>query len=1109
MLVAIFAMASLAWTSCSKYDDDIAYLQDQIDSNTAAIEANAAAIASIESLISSGAVITNVTSTSSGIMIYMSDGTSYEITNGVDGQDGADGEDGEDGKDGADGADGADGETGATGSTGATGATGEKGEKGDAGSVITIGSDGYWYIDGEKTEFKAQDGEDGDDGADGEDGTNGDYYVPNPTTGYFDLYTYNTETGKYESTQTDIVYASGLTAIYDAESGVVTLVGLVDENGDTYSVTLGLSSIANLYFIPELIDAGVQAFAVSVMEDAVYTASTTYVLSATSQVNYRVNPTNYVVGDDVWSMVARSVETRATGDAAIFGVAYDANSETGVATLDVKALPGAYYTFESGLAENERIIATAQVIPEGSNGTISSDYAYVATDVYYPGINVEVDAVDDMILVNETIPDVDAAADIIVYFDRDDTGVFTKTIDLDDIVAAYASADYTVENGGIFKPFASYGFDKDEVYFTFENFEYLATAGDKDTDQSYFVTINDDNWLLPAQTTSMVNRTPVVKVQMKTVADDNTIAQGYIKFKVLDKEDEPIVQGNVLVDIYDNGVLISTLETAFNPTVNTVDDTMDRFEFDYADLFGESSTDLPGYMDILWKDMTDVLETLQVSNQEYVNIYGEGVNAPNSYVEVSSGTASVAYDFTHTPYATDVDMSTHVHAYAINYLMEWGDDESYFTITPEDPNFPVVTYRFNYTVNEVYYAPTILNNYKVSDAVNATGAAYEVDVVEVDGQIITRAANGEGSWYYGSYECVDYGDYYWHSTPNEKDLDQAISANFPSKDLIKADGDEYTVTVTISKYVDSAKYGEKPNWIEYQFKYEVTYVADIPTTTTTGFEMSTFIGEIFNRGNETETDVTSTFRDNFAGAFTGSDAWAEGEINLATFGLTDSYATANILTYELGEGNDFYTDVTMSTPRGYYYDDLNTVIGVTGSDEQDGLLIKLGAIATDYVDVPMTFTTKYPNGETNDFDFVIRFVNPLAMTAPAYISFTDYIEPQEDTQDVSVLFDAKILTRTVFTEGKLVYTGDYYGDLTDADYGLFYNLESSSTLYYTFYKNSGVNGDKDGNFTWSRGTGTNLTEKTEVGAISASFVTPFASISTVDIPVYVVPEVVE
>ncbi|MFR9521021.1 MAG: hypothetical protein SNF99_09170, partial [Rikenellaceae bacterium] len=85
MLVAIFAMASLAWTSCSKYDDDIAYLQEQIDDNAAAIEANATAIAAIEELIDSGSVITGVTSTSNGIMITLSDGSSYEITNGTNG----------------------------------------------------------------------------------------------------------------------------------------------------------------------------------------------------------------------------------------------------------------------------------------------------------------------------------------------------------------------------------------------------------------------------------------------------------------------------------------------------------------------------------------------------------------------------------------------------------------------------------------------------------------------------------------------------------------------------------------------------------------------------------------------------------------------------------------------------------------------------------------------------------------------------------------------------------------------------------------------------------------------------------------------------------------
>ena len=60
------------------------------------------------------------------------------------------------------------------GATGAQGPQGEKGEKGEDGKTptITISEDGYWVINGEKTNYKAI-GTDGKDGADGKDGTDG------------------------------------------------------------------------------------------------------------------------------------------------------------------------------------------------------------------------------------------------------------------------------------------------------------------------------------------------------------------------------------------------------------------------------------------------------------------------------------------------------------------------------------------------------------------------------------------------------------------------------------------------------------------------------------------------------------------------------------------------------------------------------------------------------------------------------------------------------------------------------------------------------------------------------------------------------------------------
>lgn len=73
---------------------------------------------------------------------------------GKDGQNGKDGIDGKDGKDGVDGVNGVDGKDGVNGTNGKDGKDGKDGENGSNGTngvTPVIGTDGYWYIDGQNT----------------------------------------------------------------------------------------------------------------------------------------------------------------------------------------------------------------------------------------------------------------------------------------------------------------------------------------------------------------------------------------------------------------------------------------------------------------------------------------------------------------------------------------------------------------------------------------------------------------------------------------------------------------------------------------------------------------------------------------------------------------------------------------------------------------------------------------------------------------------------------------------------------------------------------------------------------------------------------------------
>lgn len=135
LLGATLVLSAGAFVSCQDYESDINDLTDRVS----AVEKVSK---ELQALIQKGSVITNVESSAKGVKVTLSSGETFEITNGTNGADGKDGKDGAAGKD------------------------------GKPGSVVTIGSDGYWYIDGVKTEYKAQ-GEKGEKGDQGETGPQG------------------------------------------------------------------------------------------------------------------------------------------------------------------------------------------------------------------------------------------------------------------------------------------------------------------------------------------------------------------------------------------------------------------------------------------------------------------------------------------------------------------------------------------------------------------------------------------------------------------------------------------------------------------------------------------------------------------------------------------------------------------------------------------------------------------------------------------------------------------------------------------------------------------------------------------------------------------------
>lgn len=214
---ALSLAVSTAVTSCKDYDDDIDNLQTQID-------ANKASIADLQKFVNEGKWVKGVESVTGGFKITFSDGQSYTVVNGKDG------------------------------AKGETGATGAQGVAGKDGSIVTIGEDGFWYIDGKKTDVKAQ-GKKGEKGDKGETGAAGkDGYSPYIGEDGF-WYFYNAETQKVEKSkyQANIV---GSEKTYIVENPTMPKYTLHTVTKDGKEVTLDLPTADNIQSVKAVTIAG-------------------------------------------------------------------------------------------------------------------------------------------------------------------------------------------------------------------------------------------------------------------------------------------------------------------------------------------------------------------------------------------------------------------------------------------------------------------------------------------------------------------------------------------------------------------------------------------------------------------------------------------------------------------------------------------------------------------------------------------------------------------------------------------------------------------------------------------------------------------------------------
>ncbi len=337
--------------ACKDYDDDIDDLNKRVTDLTASVD-------KLQALIDAGSVITSVQKGSEGIVVALSDGSSYTLTNGQDGKDAV---------------------------------------------VWTIGDDGFWYKDGTKTGYKAigidgkdgkdgadgkdgVDGTDGKDGADGEDGTdgvNGCYYVPNTATGCFDIY----RDGKLvESTDISWTTAAGVRAVYAGNE--LTLSNIDGYEGEIV-LTLG-AQLGSVGFVPGRVNPAFTTYPTttdpfyhieSYISEDKYLADGTFIpqyswdKSNVVKFLYRLNPSEAYVEGAKAAFIDRIVEvSRAAGDSkALLNLVSD-DFKTTKGEVTVEGTINA-----RKLANQPEYNIAALQVWEGQN-PVTSDYLYAASD---------------------------------------------------------------------------------------------------------------------------------------------------------------------------------------------------------------------------------------------------------------------------------------------------------------------------------------------------------------------------------------------------------------------------------------------------------------------------------------------------------------------------------------------------------------------------------------------------------------------------------------------------------------------------------------------------------------------------------------------------------
>lgn len=582
--------------SCTDYEGDIDNLTERVKKleNT---------VSDLQTAITNGAVITDVTPITNGVKVTLSNKKSFEITNGKDGNDGAPGAPGKDGVDGKD--------------------------------ALQI-----WYQPCT-------------------DKSDANY-------GKWVKYTYDPASKETTSEVTSIdVFPEGtITAVYDEESGKITFHNVEGAKDGVVEISL-LTTVKSLALIPEALMEGLGyiefPYAIAIPDEE--NDDFVFYSSGAADVTYRLNPENADVNANEWAFINRKVktiqmETRSASDRKDLVSIVSENQKPvvkgGEATFSIKLndfngfplqdkLFGRDHDTDNEPEDLKNDIIALQTYANGE--TITSDYAYVGIAGVYDHYGLihkdftteDVSPIDKKVRAYRLNPiAINDPADDELFAPELPTPelLYTETLDLKDYVTLLAEG-YNVEDALA----EEIGVDVDY------KFELVNEKGevnkpflgeDKRTDQNQFVVIEGskirvNDKFLNESTRPAVNRTPQVKVTATTKLGDKeyTLATCYIMIRIVEEKVEP----EVPVVYY-----------------KTFTDHFVKFCGDNVIKFTTPMTACPDYTDdkleVTWKEVNQtVLGGLGLSYEAFLQDY----DTDNLYVLDIKKSADGQLDTTYVP----------------------------------------------------------------------------------------------------------------------------------------------------------------------------------------------------------------------------------------------------------------------------------------------------------------------------------------------------------------------------------------------------------------------------------------------------------------------------